>query len=205
MSASACSRRWLLVGLLAACGQPASYRFGENVSGLRFAPVSPKEGVFPSQAVLTDPANPFRGDVGNLKTQPDGGVGTKWALLSSVGGVPAFYAFATALTGEPTGENQFYTAQALGEIALTGAYADSTTKEKVIAMAVAGYQSMFDNFPNAVTYDATGKTAFPLALPAYTNAVALGGTIVGWSLVTAPDGTTSVVRNAAFTLPDGGH
>jgi hypothetical protein len=205
MSASACSRLGVLMGLLAACGQPAEYRFGENVSGLRFAPVSPSEGVFPSPAVLFDPANPFRTDQFNLRLQPDGGVGTKWALLSSVGGVPAFYAFATALANEPTGENQFYSAQTLGQIALTGAYADSTTREKVTAMAVAGYQSMLDNFPNAVTYDATGKTAFPLATQAYTSAVALGGTIVGWSLVTSADGTPVAVRNGSFTLPDGGH
>jgi hypothetical protein len=205
MSASACSRLGVLVGLFAACGQPAQYRFGENVSGLRLAPVSPTEGVFPSTAVLADPVNPFRVGGTNLKTQPDGGVGTKWALLSGVGGVPAFFAFATALTQEPTGENQYYTAQMLGEIALTGAYADSTSEDKVKAMAIAGYQSVLDNFPNSVSYFADGKTFFTLDVLAYTGATALGGTITGWSLVSTADGGTTVVRNAQFTLPDGGH
>jgi hypothetical protein len=206
MSASA-SKRLLVVLLLAgACGPPAQYRFGTNVSGLRFKPIDRREGVFPNTSVAQDPANPFRFSGANLRGQPDGGVGTKWQLLGSVGGVPAFYAFATALSQEPTGENQLYTAQMLGEVALSGAFDDSVTEAQVREMAIAGYTAVLDWFPNSVSYLGDGKTFFYVDTLAYQGAVALGAPMHGFALVPNVDGgQPSVTRTVEYTAPDGGH
>jgi hypothetical protein len=211
MSASACNvwKLGLTAALLglAACGEPATYRFGTNLTGLLFSPVSKTEGVYPSTTVLNDPTNPFAYDAPNLRVQPDAGIGTKWVLQGGVGGVPAFFAFATALTQDPTGENQYYTAQLLGEIALSGAVGEPTTAEDVRLMAIAGYQATLDYFPNSVSYFADGVRYFPLDVLAYRGATGLGGTIHGWTLVEGAAGSAaSVVRTAEYTNPlDGGH
>lgn len=204
MSASAC-RRLAVVLLVASCGPPAEYRFGTNVSGLTFAPIDPNEGVHPNTSVLRDPANPFLLTGANLRAQPDGGVGTKWRLLGTVGGVPAFYAFATALAQEPTGENQYYAAQMLGEIAATGAFEPPVTEAQVRAMAIAGYRAALDYFPNSVSYLADGKTFFSVDTLAYQGAVALGDPVLGYALVPGTDGgQPRVVRTAGYLPPDGG-
>lgn len=206
MSASA-SEKLVVVAALAliACGPPAQYRFGTNVSGLRFKPIDATEGVYPSVSVTKDPANPFRFAGANLSAQPDGGVGTKWQLLGSVGGVPAFYAFATALSQEPTGENQFYTAQMLGEIAQSGAVADGVTEAQVRAMAIAGYRATLDYFPSSVSYLGDGKTFFYVDVLAYQGGLGLGSPMTGFTLVESTDGgQPSVVRTAEYVSPDGG-
>lgn len=205
MSASASSRLLVLFLALAACGPPAQYRFGTNVTGLRFKPVDATEGVYPSTSVTRDPANPFRFAGPNLKNQPDGGIGTKWQLLGSVGGVPAFYAFATALAGEPSGENQLYTAQMLGEIAQSGAFDDEVTEAQVRSMAIAGYRASLDFFPNSVSYLGDGVTFFSVDALAYQGAVGLGSPMRGYQLVEGTDGgQPSVVRTTEYTAPDGG-
>jgi hypothetical protein len=206
MSASASEARFVLVVLaLVSCGPPAEYRFGENVSGLLFKPVDFREGIYPSQSVLKDPANPFREGALNLRVQPDGGVGTKWQLLATVGGVPTFYAFATALTQEPTGENQYYAAQMLGEIAQTGAYDESVTQQQVRDMAIAGYRASLDSFPGSVSFLADGVTFFSIDLLAYQGAVALGSPMRGYALVRGADGgSPTVIRTTDYVAPDGG-
>lgn len=206
MFASASERlRLVMVLALVSCGPPAEYRFGTNVTGLRFKPVDFTEGVYPSLSVLKDPANPFRVSSANLRAQPDGGVGTKWQLLGSIGGVPTFYAFATALTQEPTGENQFYTAQMLGEIAQSGAFDDSVTEQQVRTMAIAGYRASLDYFPHSVSYLADGVTFFSVDLLAYQGAVALGSPMRGYALVQNPDGgQAAVIRTTDYVAPDGG-
>jgi hypothetical protein len=192
--------------MLVACGPPAQYRFGTNVSGLKFKPVDSSEGVYPSVSVLNDPANAFRYAGPNLKSQPDGGIGTKWQLLGTVGGVPAFYAFATSLTLEPTGENQFYTAQMLGEVAQSGAFDETVSEAQVKAMAIAGYRAVLDSFPDSVSYLSDGVTFFSLNVLAYRGAVGLGSPMRGYTLVETTDGgQPSVVRTAEYVGPDGGH
>ncbi len=206
VSASRPARMLAVAGcLLAACGPPAQYRFGTNVSGLKFKPIDSTEGVFPSISVLNDPANAFRYAGPNLKSQPDGGIGTKWQLLGRVGGVPAFYAFATSLTLEPTGENQFYTAQMLGEIAQSGAYDETVTEAQVKAMAIAGYRAVLDFFPGSVSYLGDGVTFFALDVLAYRGAVGLGAALPGYALIETTDGgQPSVVRTAGYVSADGG-
>lgn len=207
MSASASRRVVALAALLAlwSCGEPAQYRFGTNVTGLVFAPVDRTEGIYPSRSVLQDPANPFVGDNTWLKNQPDGGIGTKWVLLSGPGGVPAFYAFATALTKEPTGENQYYTALMLAEIAKSGAFAESITEPEVRAMAVAGYRASLDYFPGSVSYFADGVSFFSVDVLAYRGAVELGDPMRGYALVEPTDGgVATVIRTTDYVAPDGG-
>jgi hypothetical protein len=183
-----------------ACGEPAEYRFGTNLTGLRFKPISPTEGVYPSRIVMSDPNNPFR----NWPLLNDAkNNNTKWRLLEGGASVGAFYAWATALAGEPTGENQFYTARLLGEIALTGAVESPDAGEQVRLMAIAGYQSMLDNFPDAVSFNEAGTVSFRLATPAYTAIGALdGGVLGGWVLVNTPTGPQAV--RSAPALLDGG-
>jgi hypothetical protein len=206
MSASASEARWVLVALaVVSCGPPAEYRFGTNVSGLVFKPIDFTEGVYPSQSVLRDPANPFRQGAANLRAQPDGGVGTKWQLLATVGGVPTFYAFATALTQEPTGENQYYAAQMLDEVSRTGAYDDSVTQAQVRDMAIAGYRASLDFFPGSVSFLADGVTFFSIDLLAYQGARALGSPMRGYALVPGVDGgAPTVIRTTDYVAPDGG-
>jgi hypothetical protein len=198
MCASAC-RTFLACAALAltACGEPAQYRFGFNASGMRFSPFHPNEGVYPSQAVLADPANPFR-------TYPLS-VDTKWNLQSGGASVAAFYAFATALTGEPTGENQFYAARNLATVAQANALTDPSQRQQVLQMAINGYQAMLDFFPDAVSFDATGTTSFRLATPAYTAIRALGGKVRGdWLLVTTATGEEAVRSSSVPLVVDGG-
>lgn len=196
MSASA-SRRLAaaLAFLVVACGEPAQWRFGENVTGLLFRPTGPTEGVYPDRTVLLDAENPF-------KVYPLGAT-TKWDLMSGGASVAAFYAFATALANEPTGENQFYAARNLANVAGAGALQDGVDAGAVVTQAIAGYQSVLTHFPDAVSFDATGTQSFRLATPAYQAIVSLGGKVQGdWVLVTTPNGEQAV--HSAMANPDGG-
>ena len=54
---------------------------------------------------------------------------------------------------------------------------------------------MLDEFPDAVTYDATGTIAYELAPQAYAGIVALGGVVEGdWVLITNKDGSTTLIN-----------
>jgi hypothetical protein len=201
MSASASSRVLLAAALAAlalGCGEPAQYRFGVNLSGLVLGPVSATEGIYPDISVLRDPANPFaRYPMGS----DDAGIATKWRVLNGgtsgvgLGPVAGFYAFATALAGEPTGENQYYTAKMLDQVYRSGAVADPGASpvstllpdggSLVKEMAIEAYQRTLDAFPNGISYlDASATTYFRTATPAYLGIVGLGGRVKGsWSLV----------------------
>lgn len=184
MSASA--SKAILVGLLvASCGEPAEYRYGTNVSGLLFEPYGPTEGVHPDKTVLIDPANPFA-------NAPFGPV-SKWKILEGGGSVAGFYAFATMLVREPIGENQYFAAQALSDIARTNSLKDPSQRDAVTAMAIAGFQSVLDHFPESRGYDPTGTTSYRLATPAYKAILALGGKVDGdWVLLKTADGEEAV-------------
>jgi hypothetical protein len=173
-----------------ACGEPAQHRFGLQVAGMLYAPVSARAGVHPDASIVADPNNPFR-------TAPLGS-DTKWRLLEAGGSVAAFYAFATALVAEPTGEHQFYAAQLLAEIARTGSLVDLARRDEVLRTAVAGYQAVLDHFPDARGYDATGTTSYRLATPAYKAIVALGAKVEGdWVLVRTAAGEEAVRASQA--------
>jgi hypothetical protein len=198
-----------LVALGVACGEPAQYRFGVNLSGLLFAPTGPSEGIYPDRSVLSDPNNPFA-------TYPLG-ANTRWDLLPPAPGSPlldvsavaAFYAWATTLAAQPSGENQFYTATMLAALSnrpflLVDPDPDGGVRQ-TRQMAIAGFQRMLDAFPDAVTYDKTGTIPSRLATPAYQGIVALGGRVTGgWVLVTGPGGPVAVYPNGAVPAFDGG-
>ena len=64
------------------------------------------------------------------------------------------------------------------------------------------FQAQLDNFPDAVTFDVTGKIAFELSTPAYTAMVELGVSPRGWVLVTQPDGGEIAVPGGPNVIPE---
>jgi hypothetical protein len=172
---------------------PSEYVFGFNVTGQRFELYSEEIGVHPSQDALLDPNNPFK----------DYGVGseTKWEILADGGNVATFYAWATLLASQPTGEHQFYTGIALRGIYLTEE-APEEDLETIRTMAIAAFQSVLDNFPESVTFEASGKRSFRLATFAFNQIIELGGQVQGdWVLVQLPNGGTEAVRSASIDPP----
>ena len=105
----------LFVGLAllaAACGgDNEQYRFGFNTTGIQFELFDETEGIHPSEVTLDNPRNPFR--------EFNIGEDTKFDILDDGGNAGAFYAWATVLAGQPTGENQYYTATKLRDLFLS--------------------------------------------------------------------------------------
>lgn len=159
-----------MVFFLLACAPeaPATWYYGEDLSQLAIVPVAWDEGVHPDTSVLDNPANPFAEGI-------DAEV--KWQILAA-DCTPGFYAFATALAYQPTGEHQFYAARCLHTVYDAGRLAPDDTYWGWSA-AVRGYQVVLDTFPDSVTYDATGTIAYPLAPLAYEAILDLGATPEG--------------------------
>lgn len=179
-----------LVGLLgqAACLEPSSYQYGFNVTGREFVLFSDQVGIHPSLDVLRDPNNYFR----------EYGVSNdmKWEILASGGNVAAFYAFATLLAREPTGENQFYVGTTLQSLYELGE-ADEGDLPAIRALALRAYQNVLDAFPESVTYDASGTRPSRLATFAFQRILDLGGRVQGdWVLVETASGAREAVRSA---------
>jgi hypothetical protein len=172
---------------LAAC-EPVDdpqYRYGVQLAELEFVLSNTEMGIHPDTSVLTDPNNPFSGGV-TLET--------KFAVLVD-GPIAGFYAWASSLASVPTGEDQFYTA-----VNLHGIYEEELAEPGdlpfVRDMAIRAYQSTLDNFPGAVTYDATGRLAFQLAPLCILGIESLGGVVEnGWFVVEAEDGELIAVQN----------
>jgi hypothetical protein len=171
---------------LCGCYDKASYVYGQPMDGLTLQLYSENVGVYPDQSVLEDPNNPFR------LNSP--GEETKWEIQGSGDHVAAFYAWATLLARGPYGEAQFYVGTDLLNVYQNGE-ASQEDLPKVKAQAIRAYQSVLDNFPDAVTYDATGKIAYELATPAYKGIVEMGGTVQGgWVLVKTANGQDRAVK-----------
>ncbi len=163
---------WLLLAAavgISGCYDRAGYVYGENLDGLTLQLHSENVGVYPDQTVLEDPNNPFR------LNSP--GAETKWQIQSGGDHVAAFYAWATLLARGPYGEAQFYTATNLVTIYQNGE-ASQEDLPRVRLQAIRAFQAMLDNFPDAVTYDATGTIAYELVTPAYKGITDLGGTVL---------------------------
>lgn len=178
------------LGALTGCEiDPPEYQFGFNITGINFVLYTENVGIHPNQDVLLDDNNPFK----------DTGVGTdtKFEILSSGGNAGAFYAWATLLANQPNGEHQFYTAIKLRDLSESGEL-DAETSSKVREMAIRGFQAMLDNFPEAVTFDASGTISTRLATFAFNEIIGLGGSVQGdWELVSTPAGGTTAVRSSA--------
>jgi hypothetical protein len=184
----------LALAVVACDAEPApAWRFGVNITGLHFELYDDSEGIHPSDVVLDNPRNPFR----------DTFIGeeAKWEILSEGGNAGGFYAWATLLARDPTGENQFYAAVKLAHIYAAGE-APEGQRETVRLMAIAAFQSVLDNFPDSVTYDATGTIPSRLATPAYLAIEELGGRPAGgWVLVATPAGGQEAVQGGDDVRP----
>jgi hypothetical protein len=162
-----------------------TYLYGVRLSELEFVLSSTEMGIHPDRSVLADPNNPFRDGVS---------AETKFEVLQD-GPVAGFYAWATVLAREPTGEAQFYTA-----LQLHGVYdlalAEAPDLPFVREMAIRGYQTVLDTFPGSVTYDATGRTPFALGPLCIHGIEALGGEVQnGWVVIVTEDGSQIAVQD----------
>ena len=174
--------------LLGGCLDAPSHVEGKDLHAQRLSLYSTKMGIHPNTDVLHDPNNPFL----------DGPVGeeTKWVVLQHANPAAAFYAWATLLAQGPNGERQYYVAKQL-ELIYTSGAVSGVELPYVRTMAIGAYQAQLDHFPDAVSYDASGKYAFELATLSYEGIVRLGGTVEGgWVLVKTPSGSTVAVKQS---------
>ncbi|MCY1083319.1 hypothetical protein [Archangium lansingense] len=182
-------KTWLVLAAavgISGCYEPASFVYGESLKDLTFQFHSPNVGIYPDNSVLVDPNNPF--------AQSTPGAETKWQIQSSGAHVAAFYSWATLLARDPGGEAQFYVGNTLLAIYQNGA-ASQEDLPKVKEQGIRAYQSVLDNFPDAVTYDATGTIAYDLVTPAYKGIVEMGGKVTGgWVLMSTSNGQDRAVK-----------
>jgi len=174
----------LFLLLLAGCPDAAEYQYGLDLTDLQFVPYSPDEGVYPDESVLVDPNNPFRGGIG-----PE----AKWDVYGTQP-VHGFYAMATALTQEPTGEHQYYTAFAAMTIWRLELTEQPDHLYMVYDIAVQGFRTVLEEFTDDVTYDPTGTYYWYVAPDAYKALEAMGGDTSGYALITTDDGSQIVVE-----------
>ncbi len=160
---------------------PAEFRFGEQLSAVQFNLFDIDMGVFPSEVVLNDPNNVF------AESAPS--VDAKFAILGDASTPAAFYAWATLLAIQPTGEHQFHTAQLLEVLAESG-QVDEVDRPVVRDMAIRGYQAVLDFFPSDVSFiDEGGTNFFRVVTPSYFGIIRLGGVPLGnWVVVETPNG-----------------
>ncbi len=176
---------------------PENY-YGIDLVAVTFELESTEMGIHPSKAVLDARNNPFR--------ELDVGTEMKWTILSYGGSSAAFYAWATRLANEPTGEHQYYTAITLRRLVDNEELAP-VLLPIVLEMAVRAFQAVLDHFPDSISFDPTGQYPFRLAPPAFEAIVDLTGSPPpGWVEVELADGGTTVIpvpERAVDPLPDG--
>ncbi len=177
----------LLLPLAACETTPAVYDYGVDLDAVEFNLHDPTMGIYPSDAILLDPANPFAA----TGVSDD----AKWEILSADRWPATFYAWGTVLALRPTGEVQFYTAQA-AQAMYDRREVETEDLYYVWLIAVGGYQAVLDDFEGSVTYDATGEVAYPLAPMAYEALLSLGAQPEGWTRVIGEDGSVAIVRTA---------
>lgn len=173
-----------------ACLDAPEYYYGESLLDVRFVIWELDTGVHPSKSVLSDPSNPFREHAPSAEM--------KWQLYQYGGDAAAFYAWATLLAEQPTGELQLYTARCLERLYRNDGLT-AVEKPYVRQLALDAYAAVLAHFPDDLTYDATGTVAYRVAPQAYQAIVGLGGTPPpGWVEVTRPDGGVDVIPSAAL-------
>lgn len=185
----------ILIALIG-CVESPNYFYAERITGRDFIPLNDQIGVYPDQSALRDPHNPFR--------EFGVGVETKWEIEADGDPVAGFYVWATLLATQPTGEHQFYTALNLKAI-YERSRADEADLELTRDLAIAGFQSVLDHFPESVTFDATGLVPYGLATLALEQIISLEGTPQGgWSLVAKVDGGNVAVQTLDVPVPEMG-
>ena len=108
-------------------------------------------GIGFEKCVLDDPENPFARVATPEFNVNDPDAETKFDLANNIPAGPTgakarFYLWATALARFPSGENQWYTAQALHELF------DANSDELIRVQALRAYRSVLDNFFGSVTF-----------------------------------------------------
>ena len=120
----------ILAGMGCAQPDPAVYEQALDLTSLEYRFHTENTGVHPHDDVLMDPNNPFTGGLGG-DTNEDGAPGDgKWEVESTGLAVPRFYAWATVLVSQPTGEHQYFAAAALRDIFATALDLPKSTKPK---------------------------------------------------------------------------
>ena len=136
------------------CGEPATELLGLPIDTEPFNPISERAGIYPHNDVLDDPANFYR-------THPPS-EGAKWDIQSYGDPKLGFYAFASALTRVPSGENQFYVGVNLKRMyELDMVHPEKTAM--VRQMTIDAFNTVIQSFPDDLTYDADGVTAHRVA------------------------------------------
>ncbi|MFN3202087.1 MAG: hypothetical protein ACE366_27015 [Bradymonadia bacterium] len=191
-SLAVCAIVALSGALLGGCVDAPDYFYAEKVTDQQFVPLNTTVGVYPDDTVVIDPNNPFR----------NYGIGaeTKWDIEGDGDPVAGFYSWATLLTQIPTGEHQYYAALNMKAIYESGQTADEHI-EATRELAIAGFRSLLENFPESVTFDPTGTQAFPLSTPALQALIDLDSSAPGWALVTTPEGFPVAVKVADVPPP----
>ncbi|MEO0593574.1 MAG: hypothetical protein AAFZ38_08345, partial [Myxococcota bacterium] len=143
--ASARSIRLAIVctGLLSSCADAGDQRFPVDLSGLRYQFFQDDAGIFPSDAILRDPNNPFEQfPIDEALAFDVVGVGSNTAT---------YYAWGTLLALEISdlGVAQYFTAEGLRGIFEADEFSEDTEPEAVREQAIAAYQRQLDNFPGA--------------------------------------------------------
>lgn len=140
--------------VLFGCGDPSTPLLGTPIDTRPFSPVDETSGIYPSQTVLEDPANLYR-------THPPS-EDAKWDVQALGDPKLAFYAFASALTRTPTGENQYYVGinlKRLSDLDLVAPGKEAMVRQ----MAMNAFETVIEQFPNDLTYDADGITSHNVA------------------------------------------
>jgi hypothetical protein len=148
--------------LVAGCSGERTDKDGEVINGILLPTdvvlnlACENVGVYPENCVLGDPENPFitTSIIEFDPNNPD--QDDKFDLLATIpegptGAKARFYLWATALARRASGENQWYTAQALHELYDANSNVLSTD-ELVRAQALKAYRSVLDNFWGSVTF-----------------------------------------------------
>ena len=164
---------------------PGDFRYGDDLTKLELKLTGPTMGVHPDTTILDVEQNPFADGVG---------ADPRWDLVGAGFWIPAFYAWGSDLAMVPEGERQFYTALCAQNI-YTLELADDADVVWTREIAIGGYQSMLDHFPEARSYDESGTFSWALAPLAIQGIQDLGGTVEGgWVLVEGADGELVAVQ-----------
>ena len=108
-----------------------------DLTTIGYDPISKEEGIYPDTSVLKNPKNPFvkTGITENNKWDIDAGVLSSGAT---------YYLWATILALSPSGENQFYTAEAVRAL------------EGNSSRAQLAYEMVLEHFYHDLTYPGGG-------------------------------------------------
>ena len=175
-------RRLLPLLILGACTppEPARYFYGVDLDALELNVSAKNMGIYPDDSVMFDSNNPFA----QYPISED----LRWDITNHPNPVAGFYIWSTYLAIIPIGENQFYVADKLQQI-VDQSRAEPDELPFLDDLAGRAYTSVLTNFPDAVTYDATGTVATPLSTWTCQALMDRGDPLPpGWIMAMGPEG-----------------